>query len=513
MKAKKKSTAETTAGPADRKKGSLMGRLIRFFLWTGAALFVCGAAGLAGLYHYLSGDLPKIETLADYRPPIITTVYADDGSKIAEFFKERRVVIPLSDMPEQLIQAFIAAEDARFHKHQGIDFKSIARAFFKNIEAGTIVQGGSTITQQVTKSFFLSPERSYQRKIKEAILAFRIDQAFTKEEILFLYLNQIYLGHGAYGVQAAAENYFDKSPSELNLAECAMLAGLPQAPSRYSPFRHPERAKERQIYVLNRMVEEGSITPAQSDAAVRTLLDIKPRKNWYIEEVPFYTEHVRRYIEEKYGAETLYNEGLQIHTAVNVSMQKTAREEMIQGLQDLDKRQGYRGPARRLEPEDIEPFSKNIQEDLHHDPLAPGKIVQGVVIAVDDPKKTTTVRVGNARGIIDLKDMRWARKPDPEVAYYEARLRRPSDALSVGDVIDVAVEEPIEGSDLWRFSLEQKPKAQGALLCLEAETGLLKVMVGGRDFRETQFNRAFQSRRQPGSAFKPIIYAAAIDKG
>jgi len=511
--AEEKPRSEKQKKRKEKKKRSPMGRVFRLFLWFGVLLILCGGLGLGGIYYYLEGDLPKIESLADYRPSIITTVYADNDSKIAEFFKERRVVTPLSEMPKQLIDAFIAAEDSRFYKHKGIDFQSIARAFFKNLEAGTIVQGGSTITQQVTKSFLLTPERSYQRKIKEAILAFRIDKDFTKEEILYLYLNQIYLGHGAYGVQAAAENYFNKSPSQLNLAECAILAGLPQAPSRYSPFRFPERAKQRQIYVLNRMVEERFITQEESDAAIRTLLDIKPRRNWYIEEVPFYTEHIRRYVEEKYGTDTLYREGLKIYTAVDVDMQKAARQEIQRGLFDLDKRQGYRGPIKKLAPEQIESFSKKLQESFIKNPPAPGKTVQGVVIAVDDSKKTVTVRMGNALGVIGLKAMRWARKPNPEVAYYESRIRRPGQTLSVGDVILVNVAGDNEDSDLWQLSLEQKPKAQAALLCLEAETGLLKVMIGGRDFRETQFNRAFQSRRQPGSAFKPIIYAAALDKG
>ena len=229
-------------------------------------------------------------------------------------------------MPEILKQAFVAAEDARFYKHKGIDVLSIFRAFYKNIEAGAIVQGGSTITQQVTKSFLLTPEKSYTRKIKEAILAYRIDKRFTKDEILFLYLNQIYLGHGAYGVEAASENYFGKSAHELNLAECAMLAGLPQAPSRYSPFRFPERAKQRQIYVLNRMVEEDFISNIQATEAINRVLDIKPRRNLYIEEVPVYTEHIRRYISKKYGDDVLYKEGLKIHSAVNIEMQKMARE-------------------------------------------------------------------------------------------------------------------------------------------------------------------------------------------
>jgi penicillin-binding protein 1A len=466
------------------------------------------------LFFYLSEDLPKITSLADYRPPIITTVYSDDNRKIAEFYKQRRVVIPLSDMPAMLKEAFVAAEDARFFKHQGIDVQSIVRAFVKNMEAGTIVQGGSTITQQVTKSFLLTPERSYSRKVKEAILAYRIDRAFTKEEVLFLYLNQIYLGHGAYGVEAAAENYFGKSCRNLNLAECTILAGLPQAPSRYSPFRFPQRARQRQIYVLNRMVTEGYITEDQKIEAINTQLDIKPRKNLYIEKVPFYTEHIRREIAKRYGDHALYNEGLQIYAAVNVEMQKIAREEIVRGLQDLDKRQGYRGAAVHLKPEAIEPFVDelrkkqslaNFQDD--QDPL------QGVVVDVDDDNGTVSVRLGDELGKIHIDDMRWARKPNPDVPYYSARLRKPSSALSPGDVILVRPKDTGESANAQQLLLEQTPKAEAALLCIEAENGYVKAMIGGRDFRKTQFNRAVQSRRQPGSAFKAIIYAAALDKG
>ena len=261
--------------------------MTRWFLWTAVFLSVLGMLGIAGIYFYLSKDLPIISSLKDYSPHIITTVYSDDNRKIAEFYKERRIVIPMSKIPKTLIEAFVAAEDARFYKHKGIDFLSILRAFFKNIEAGAIVQGGSTITQQVTKSFLLTPEKSYTRKIKEAILAHRIDRTFSKDEILLLYLNQIYLGHGAYGVEAAAENYFGKSASELNLAECAMLAGLPQAPSKYSPFKFLEKAKERQIYVLNRMVAEEYINNIQATEAINVNLYIKPRRNWYNTEVPF----------------------------------------------------------------------------------------------------------------------------------------------------------------------------------------------------------------------------------
>ncbi len=494
----------------DRRRGA---KIVRWFLLAFIFTVISGVIGVAGVYFYLSENLPKISTLKDYRPPVITTVYSDDNRKIAEFFKERRIVIPLSQMPPMLKNAFIAAEDARFYTHKGIDILSIIRAFFKNIEAGAIVQGGSTITQQVAKSFFLTPQKSYARKIKEAILAYRIDKKFAKEEILFLYLNQIYLGHGAYGVEAASENYFGKSAQELNLAECAVLAGLPQAPSRYSPFRYPERAKQRQIYVLNRMVEEGYITNLQATEAINRVLDIKPRRNLYIEEVPVYTEHIRRYIAKTYGNDVLYEGGLKIYAAVNVEMQKIAREEIEKGLYALDKRQGYRGAIAHLPPEAIESFSKALQDELDMAPLEDGRIVNGVVIEVNDKNDTVIVRMGKALGVIRIDDMRWARKPDPEIAYYEARVNHPGAVLKVGDVIQVRVKQKIFNTDRWWLALEQTPKAQAALLCIESETGYVKVMVGGRDFRESQFNRAVQSRRQPGSAFKPIIYASALDKG
>ncbi|MCA1786517.1 MAG: transglycosylase domain-containing protein, partial [Desulfobacteraceae bacterium] len=317
--------------------------MLSFIKWAGIFVFISillTAGGLAGLYVYLSRDLPKINSLEDYQPATVSYVFSDDGRKIGEFYNERRIVIPLSEMPDNLINAFLAAEDSRFREHPGIDIQSIFRAFIKNFQAGAITQGGSTITQQVTKSFLLTPERTYERKIKEAILAYRIEKKFTKDEILFLYLNQIYLGNGAYGVQAAAENYFGKQAGDLNLAECAMLAGLPQAPSRYSPFQFPDRAKQRQIYTLNRMKEEGMITNMDVTEAIDTPLDIKPRKNWFIERVPFYTEHVRRYVEKEYGADALYNQGLQIHTAVNIEYQKMGQKAVRKGLLDLDQRMG-----------------------------------------------------------------------------------------------------------------------------------------------------------------------------
>ncbi|MBA3011243.1 MAG: PBP1A family penicillin-binding protein [Desulfobacula sp.] len=505
-----------TSVHSKKKPRSPANRLFRIFqiLFVLIAIMAAGTSiAVLGVYFDISKDLPRISNLlADYRPPLITTIYSDDNRKIAEFFKERRTVISLDEMPLMLKQAFVAAEDSRFFEHHGIDYQSIIRAFLKNIEAKTIVQGGSTITQQVTKAFFLTPEKSYTRKIKEAILSYRIDNAFGKEEILFLYLNQIYLGHGAYGVQAAAENYFGKSVSDLNLAECAILAGLPQAPSRDSPFRHPERAKERQIYVLNRMVAERYISNIQAAEDVDTQLKIKDRRNWYIEETPFYTEYVRQYIESKYGADVLYTGGLRIYTAVNIEMQKIALQEIGKGLSALDKRQGYRGPIRHLATKEIEAYLEKAQLLLEESVPQEGQTLEGIVIAVDDGQGSVTIGMGKAIGMIDIKDMRWARRPDPNVASYETRLKHPSGAVKVGDVILVRIKIK-KITEPWELALEQIPKAQSALLSLETGTGHVKAMVGGSDFKRSQFNRAIQSRRQPGSAFKPLIYAAAIDKG
>jgi len=496
---------KTTGG--SRKK------VIRWFIWSCLFVIIFGVGSILGAYFYLNKDLPKISSLSDYQPPIITTVYSDEQRKIAEFYKERRIVIPLSQMPEILKHAFIAAEDSRFFKHKGIDLLSIIRAFFKNVEAGTIIQGGSTITQQVTKSFLLTPEKSYTRKIKEAILAYRIDRTFSKDEILFLYLNQIYLGHGAYGVEAASENYFGKPAQALNLAESAMLAGLPQAPSRYSPFRYPDRAKQRQIYVLKRLVAEGYISEKEATEAIAVPMDIKPRRNWYLEEVPVYTEYIRRYIESKYGSAVLYSEGLTIYSAANIEMQKTALDELQKGLAALDKRQGYRGRVGHLKPEEIEGFSQTLQQTLSLSLVEEGTILEGVVVAVDNSNNTVTIRMGKSMGIISLSDMQWARKPNPDIAYYDASVSSPGEVLHVGDVIRVKAKHLMGESGQWALSLEQIPEVQGALLCIQAETGQVKVMIGGREFRESQFNRAIQASRQPGSAFKPIIYAAAIDKG
>ncbi len=470
-----------------------------------AALGLIAAAGAGGaawwaLRHF-SQDLPGIAALQNYRPPLVTTVYASNGEKIAEFYKERRFPAPLEKMPKHLIHAFVAAEDARFFSHPGVDIRSIARAAIQNWKAGRVVQGGSTITQQVAKYFLLTPERSYRRKIREAILALRIEDTLPKEKILYLYLNQIYLGHAAHGVQAAAENYFGKNVDQLALAESAMLAGLPQAPSDYSPFHHPDKAKDRQKYVLGRMVAEGYISRSQADAAEALKLDIKPRRNYFREQVPFYTEHVRRYVVDKYGEDALYNGGLQIYTAVDIAMQKAARRAVNRGLRELDRRHGgYRGAPRRLEADAVDAFIADMKSDQEFDPPAEGGILMAVVTHVDMAAERAEVAAGNLSGSLSTARIRW----EPDVA--PKRLQK-------GDVVEVTLKKVGEAPDRCEFALSQTPESEGALLCIETGTGLARAMVGGKDYKSSQFNRAVQARRQPGSAFKPIIYAAALDKG
>ena len=512
-----------------REKKKPKNIFISFVKWFFILIFLLGlmsAAGLFLLYNYLTQDLPKIDTLNDYKPPIITTVFSDDGRKIGEFFKERRIVIPLDEMPDILINAFISAEDSSFWEHSGIDLSSIFRAALKNFQAGAIVQGGSTITQQVTKTFLLTPERTYTRKLKEAILAYRIEKNFTKNEILHLYMNQIYLGHGSYGVAAAAENYFGKHVKDLNLAECAMLAALPRAPAKYSPFSFPEKAKQRQIYVVNRMKEDSLINNIEATEAINFKLDIKPKKNWFIENVPYYTEHVRRYVTEylqtlpqyKDNKDAFYTEGFKVHTAVNIELHKFAQDAVKQGLHDLDRRLGYRGPLKNIPLSEVESFCKEVSKTISNNILEKGVQYQAVVTEVDDSKKLVMIRLGDFKGYIKFDTMSWARKPNKRLAFYEAKIRKPSQALKPGDIIlsQLLNDSEKEGTSEEKeseFILDQEPIAEAALLCIEADTGYVKAMIGGRDFRISQFNRAYQSRRQPGSAFKPIIYAAALDKG
>jgi len=489
-------------------------RFFKFVFWTFLIIvLLAGGTGVAVWYMW-SSNLPYIGTLQEFNPPIITEIYSADGEVIGRFWEEKRIVIPLNEVPEHLIHAFISAEDSRFFKHEGVDVPGIVRAFVKNLKAGKIEQGGSTITQQVTKSLLLkNPEKTYKRKVREAILSLQIEKNFTKERILFLYLNQMYLGHGAYGVEAAARTYFDKRAIELNVAESALLAGLPQAPSRYSLILHYDRAKARQKYVLQRMREEGYLTEEQEKEALNTEISVNRDAENPFYKAPYFAEHIRKYLEQNYGRELLYKGGLKVYTTVNLDMQRAAQKAVERGSLELDKREGYRGPLRHLAPEEIEGYELQIAEKMAETPPAIGDIVEGVVRDVDSEKKVVTISIGSKMGILALEDMKWAREPNHNVPYYVTQLKDPGKALKSGDVVLVKLKDKGEPPYEWQLALEQKPEIQAALLCMEPETGLVRAMVGGRDFSQSQFNRAVQSRRQPGSAFKPIIYAAALDWG
>ena len=487
-------------------------RLLRHTLLVGGVFFLLGCSLLLGAYLYVSSSLPKVDTLADYRPPIITRVYSDDGTIIAEFSRERRIVVPVERMPRQLIQAFVSAEDSNFFHHQGIDLISILRAAIKNVLAGGIVQGGSTITQQVAKSLLLTPEKKFSRKFKEAILAWRMEKTLSKEDILYLYLNQIYLGHGAYGVQAAAENYFDKNVEELTLAECAMLAGLPQAPSRYSPYQHLSRAKERQKYVLGRLVADDYITPLQAQMAENQELTIHARVNSHIGEAAYFTEQVRRYLEDRYGEEQLYSAGLEIHTSMNLAMQQAAQRAVQENLRDYDKRYGYRGPLRILDAENESAFLQTEAADMARNVPVVGDYREALLTGQQG--KLLQVVTAGRPGVIDLDSCRWAGPPQvvPRGQPARGNVDGGQARLPLGSVLQVKVLAIPEQGPL-QLALDQEPLAQGALVALDPQTGQVKVMVGGYDFAQSQFNRVIQAHRLPGSAIKPIIYAAALDKG
>ena len=470
------------------------GTFRRIVVWS--FVMVVLAASLAGLvlYREIATDLPPVEQLANYRPPVATRIFADDGTLIGELAVERRYLVPLDRVPPHVRNAFLAAEDAHFYKHHGIDPIGIARAFFVNVTRHSVAQGGSTITQQVVKQLLLTPERSYERKLKELVLALRLETKLSKDDILYLYLNQIYFGSGAYGVAAAARAFFDVDVSELSVAQAAFLAGLPQAPSRYDPLRHRKQAMTRQRYVLNRMHEAKFITAEEFDAASKEeLVFATTRPGTYIA-APWYVEYVRRLLEDRYGGTASAQLGLRVHTAVNIDLQHAAEEALRDGLRDIERRQGYRGPIRHIEAKKIDAYLAREREMGAPD----GPVRRGVVMSVKPGG--LVIRTAWETGVLPTDALTWGR----------ARLTPAH--FAAGDVIAVALGTP--GPDgAARFALDQEPQVEGALVCFDPYTGEVKAMVGGYDFRRSVFNRAVQARRQPGSSFKPLVYASAIDHG
>lgn len=482
-------------------------KFLKIFLACLVLMVLLATGAGVGVYYWAQEDLPGFTRLSDYSPALATTVRARDGRILGYFYREKRFLVPLSMMSPITIKAFLAAEDAAFYQHEGVDLPGIFRAAVKNFMAGGIKQGGSTITQQVIKSMLLTPERSYERKLKEIILAYRLENYLTKDEILTIYLNQIFLGARAYGVEAAAREYFGVSAAQLTTAQAAVLAGLPVAPSRYSPYGNPERARERQLYVLSRLRDLGWISRAEFDEAVNEPLNYRTQEDpsWRIG--PYYLEEVRRELIAMYGEDKVYTGGLQVRTAVDLEHQIVADQALRDGLRETSKRHGWQGPVRNIGVGEYDDF---LQGQSAGSPKA-GDWVQVLVVSVD--KGGAAVRFGRHSGIVPVATMAWARQPNPKLAPEEAA--KISDArrvLKPGDVIWASVAEQAEGKP-WKFALEQEPRVEGALVSMDPRTGEVLALSGGYDFYRSQFNRATQALRQPGSAFKPIVYSAALDNG
>lgn len=479
-----------------RRLGWIIYGLIFTVLLTGvgAAFFI---------YTAYIKDLPDFTAIKEYRPPVVSRIYARDGRLMGEFFAERRIEVPYSRLPRHLVLAFVAAEDSRFFDHPGVDIFGILRAFLRNVEAREIVQGGSTITQQVVKRILLTSEKSYARKIKEAVLAYRIDNYLTKEEILTLYLNHIFLGRGSYGVEAAALEFFSKHVEDLTLAESALLAGIPKAPSRYSPYLNPQKAKERQAYVLRRMAEEGFITREEATAALRQPIRLKPLRPDWLKECGYFTEHVRGLLEERFGKEQVLNLGLKVYTPADVDLHRVAQKAVTDGLYDLVKRNGYRGPLRHLDAKGRAAFQKRQVQYFEKYPARKGILITALVVQGDQKGRGVQIRFGNHSG-------RLVSPPADQDSPNLPQVRLSS--LQPGDVVQVRLIDK-DTQNRWTAALEPAPMVQGALLSMELQTGKVRVMIGGKDFSDSSFNRAIQAHRQPGSAFKPIIYAAAVERG
>jgi penicillin-binding protein 1A len=508
-------------------------RLLARFLVGLVALLGLGVAAAAAaaflLYQSIVHDLPDLHGIEDYRPPLTSVVFDREGRPIGEFFDERRRLVTLDEIPRHVILAFVASEDDSFFRHSGIDVRSILRAAWADLTAGEIVQGGSTITQQTVKSLLLTPERRFDRKFKEMILARRLEQHLSKDEILALYLNQIYFGSGAWGIGEAARTYFGKPVGALAVGEGALLAGLPKAPSRFSPYQNPESAEERRRYVLGRMHALGFLDDAahQHELEHPPALSAPPETAHY-RTAAWFTEEVRRTLFERLGGDAVLRGGLRIETTLDLPLQAEAERALRAGLEALDRRQGWQGPLRRVPRARLEEeiARLGVENGLAADTLPEsGRSVVGVVTTLDVAHGRARVALGPGTfGEVELADVAWARRRDPS---REAVLRsRIDQVFAVGDVARLRVLPPPEAEEgdpaatpdaaaprAPRLALEQVPAVEGALVAVDLASEEVTALVGGYDPGRSQFDRAVQARRQPGSAFKPFIYAAALQKG
>ena len=445
---------------------------------------------------YFSIGLPDYKKLSNYQPPISSRVYSEDGKLIAEYALQKRLFVPYESIPKKVINSFLSAEDKNFFTHPGIDAKGILRATIKNlknISQNKRLEGASTITQQVAKNFLLNNEVSLKRKIKEAILAFRIERAYSKERILELYLNQIYLGQGTYGIAAASLEYFDKSIKELNYPDAALLAALPKAPSKYNPYKYPEVGKFRRNLVLENLRENNFISKKELEEFKNSKLILKKRKIEIVNEANSYTEEVRRSVNNNYGFEKLYSQGLSIKTPLNINYQKQALNSLRKGIEEYDKRRGWRGPiTNKIKDSNW----KNRIEKYKLDPTLSWHFAEIVELDNSKIRFKTLTKDTSILGTIQLNNLKWILQKTKTI----------NDKFKVGDIIFVKKEK-----DNW--SLKQYPKVNGGIVVLDPFTGNVKALVGGFNFKSSEFNRVTQAKRQPGSAFKPIVYASALENG
>lgn len=469
------------------------GRSFRRFAVVLSVLAFLSVATGAALGVGLKLDLPDVRALEAYTPPLNTRVLARDGSVIASYGEQRRTLLAHGEIPEVFQKAVVAVEDSEFWSHGGIDFRGIARAAWHDLRTMSLEQGASTITQQLSRNLFLKPEKTVRRKFQEMLLALEIERRYSKQEILRLYVNQVYMGHGRYGLEAASQFYFGKHAKDLDLPEAALLAGILQRPETLTPLRNPEGAKRRRAHVLRRMVDVGAIGPAEAAEAAEAPLGVTP----YTDTsglAPFFVERVRRWLQERFGDDALYKQGLLVRTTLDPALQAVANRAVDEGLRSLDKRQGWRGPVERLaateSPEEAArpAWKRGVRE---------GEVTDAVVLAAS--RGAVEVRVGPHLGTLDAKAVAWTGRKDPA-----AFLRR-------GDVVRVRVLAVANGRV--EVVLEQDPRVEAALVAIDPASGEVLAHVGGFDFARSEFDRAFQARRQAGSAFKPIVYAAAIDRG
>jgi penicillin-binding protein 1A len=522
---------------ATKKKIPTFKLSIKTVLFAGICITIAGLGSAYYLFKQISKETPEITKVSDYKPLGVTQIISTENGQskvMAEFFKEKRYLTPYDQIPKKLVQAFLSAEDSTFFEHQGVNFLAIARAAIANFLAGQVVQGGSTITQQIAKSLYLSPDRNIIRKVRELFVSFQLEKTLSKEEILYLYLNQIYLGSGAYGVQAAAKTYFHKDVKTLSVAEMALIAGLPTAPGKFSPLLNPKKAKERQLYVLKRMKENHFITDIEQKKAAMEKVRIYVNDGTEQKLAPHFVEHLRRYLSQKYGEKALYEEGMTIVVPAALKYYEYASSAVESGLEEIDQQKGYRGPIKNIPPVERDQFKadqkKEITKELfpyrylvedgsldlesaiqEFDPSYEKSILRkkfkAVVTQVIPERKIAYAHIGLAQVYIPFEQVEWAHPVDAS----SKKPKQITEVLKEGDVVWVKILS--SGSEGWKARLIQIPEVEGALYSVDIETGQILAMVGGYNFDKSQFNRAVQAKRQVGSTFKPIIYSAGLEKG